>query len=101
MTTTDRELLQRDYRQQWKERGELFDCPNPSHFFKIGRLAVQWRWAADCWSTLTVNGYMHNHALSVCTVNTLGGARTYKVIIWKLSVMFGLIPAAAMAGEGE
>lgn len=79
-----------DYRQAWKKQGGLTDCPNPAHQFKIGRLIGQWRWAADCWSTVTADGHMHNYGLCVCTVNTLDGYRVFKIIVGKLSVMLGV-----------
>ena len=79
-----------DYRQAWKDKGELDPCPNPPHYFKIGRLIGQWQWAADCWSTVTASGTMHNYGLCVCTVNTLDGYKALQIIVGKLSVMLGV-----------
>lgn len=83
-----------NYRQLWKDRGELFDCPNPPHTFSLGSLIGQWRWAASSWSSVNVNGDMSNYGLCLCTINTLDGLRAYKLVIWRLSII------VALASEG-
>jgi len=80
-----------DYRQQWKDRGKLYPCANRVHEFKIGRLIGEWQWAQDCWSEVSANGSMHNYALGIYSVNWLSGLRAWKVIIWKLSIIFGFL----------
>lgn len=70
-----------DYRQLWRERGDLFDCPNPPHSFSVGPMIGQWRWADTCWSSISVNGEMSNYGLCLCTVNTLDGLKGYKLVI--------------------
>lgn len=79
-----------DYQRQWRERGDLFDCPNPPHDFEIGPWAGQWRWASSCWSSISVTGTMANYGLCFCTIKTLEGHQAYKVVIWRLSVIWGL-----------
>lgn len=79
-----------DFKRQWQERGDLFDCPNPPHEFSIGPLIGQWRWASSCWSSISVTGTMANYGLCLCTINTLDGHRAYKLVIWRLSVIFGM-----------
>lgn len=76
------------FRDKWRERGALYDCPNPPHAFKIGRWVGEWRWASDCWSSVSETGVMSNYGLCLCTLNTLDGITAYKLVIWRLSVMF-------------
>ena len=80
-----------DYSQQWKDRGKLYPCPLPAYSFKIGRLNGEWRRAQNCWSEVSAAGIMHNYALGVYSVNTLTGLKAWKVIIWKLSMIFSFV----------
>jgi len=80
-----------DYRQEWKDQGKLFLCPNKSHNFTIGKLVAQVTWASDCWSDVTATGTMNNYGLCICSINNLSGTKGWKVIIWKLSILFGVL----------
>lgn len=90
-----------DYRKAWKERGELYPCPNPSHPFQIGRLMGQWQWANDCWSSVSATGVMSNYGLCFCTLNTLNGVKVYKIIVWRLSVLLAFANAKPQPGEQQ
>lgn len=76
------------YRDKWREVGELFDCPNPAHEFKFGRVVGYWQWAKSCWSNVSEVGTMTNYGLCLCTLNSLDGIKAYKVVVWRLSIIF-------------
>lgn len=77
-------------REEFEKQGKLYPCPNPSHPFRVGRLIGQWRWAKDCWSTLSESGTLHNHFLVIDSVDTVDGLKAYQLVIWKFSLMVGV-----------
>jgi hypothetical protein len=81
--------MTQDFKRQWQERGDLFDCPNPPHYFRIGSYIGQWRWASDRWASLSVTGSMSTYVFCACTVKTLDGFEACKIVIWRLSIMWG------------
>jgi hypothetical protein len=78
-------------RDQWKLRGKLYPCPNPSHDFKIGKLVGQWTMAEDCWSIVTSTGNMHNYLIGIHTIEWLTGEKAFSITIWKLKIIMGFM----------
>lgn len=78
-------------REEWKARGKLYSCPNPTHDFEVGRLMGQWTMADDCWSTVTGDGNLRNDFFKIGTVHTLDGYKGYQLILWKFNIIFGVV----------
>lgn len=77
--------------EEWKARGELFDCPNPSHIYKVWRFLIEFRIAKKAWSSVNERGYLHTHAFGFYRIKTLDDLVAYRLILWRLSVIFGVI----------
>lgn len=80
-------------RQQWRDKGKLYPCPNKPNEFKFWRLVGEWQWASDCWSEVSITGNMHNFGLAVYSIETLSVIKAWRMIVWKFAVIFSLIEA--------
>jgi hypothetical protein len=79
----------------FEKQGKLFPCPNPVHFFKLGRLTGGWQWAETYWSTLSADGSLRTDFVRFGISEKVGGEKLYGIVIYKLSITFGFVSKIA------
>jgi len=77
-------------REYFKSLGKLYECPNPSHEFVIGRLVGSWRWAKESWCDINDRGYLVTTFIGITTTETPNGLKLITITLWKLCILLGI-----------
>lgn len=88
-------------RQHWIDSGDLFPCPNPPHEFDVGRITGQWQWAKDAWSVVDSKGDLLTYAFAANSLRTPDGLKAYTVVLWRLKVLWAVVPQPKEQSNGN
>lgn len=70
---------------------ESMECTNPLHMFKFKLFIFQWQIANDLWTSASYDGsYARSYFLYFGRITSKDGFCAYSIIIWKLSINFGI-----------